>query len=149
MANGYEGGLEVAVLLEDYQGEGEDQDGEDSVSEDSKPLTQVFQGLGKRKAGRSNLTDQARRKHKKVCPEDAIAAGEKEFFQRSVTQSRAFEGLHSRVQSQTTFGMYWRAYRAYVGHLLAKDRVKAPVYASDALTTANIRLYFQDTAGLS
>ena len=52
--------------------------------------------MRERKRGRqSNLTAEARAKHKKVCAVNLVAPGEKEFYERSVTQSAVFDGKHS------------------------------------------------------
>ena len=107
MPQGYQGGFEVAVVeehpdvgslqlavpdlgpqdmplpgLDDNLDADEEQEQEDQEQEEQEEEP----GMRKRKRGRqSNLTTEARTKHKKVCPEDVIAPGEKDFFERSVT----------------------------------------------------------------
>ena len=117
----------------------------EAPDEDVLPIAQLFAAAFKRKGGRqSNLTNEAGTKHRKVCEDNVVPEAEGNFYRRSVTESRAFGGVHNRVVGSETFALHWRTYKAYVSFLLGKEPVTSPVTARDALTRENVRAYFQE-----
>ena len=77
------------------------------------------------------------------CNEGSIADGEKETYRQSVLESSVFGGRHTRVDSQKTFELHWRTYRAFVGYLLRQGVLHPPVTSADACTEDNFRTYFR------
>ena len=79
-----------------------------------------------------------RRAVKAVCPDDALAPGDKERFLRGTTQSKAMGGCHKHVLRERTCALHWDTYRRYVGFLALPERVRM----EDALTEERVTKYF-------
>ena len=109
---------------------------DDADADSDRPLPEVF---GLKRKGRSNLTDAARVKRRKVCNGADILGEEHLFYEKSVTESAAFAGLRKHVQTPQTFQLHWRWYRGFVGFLLEKGLAQAPVAASKALTREHLK----------